>query len=440
MLYPRFILLLIVVLSLGSLTCFARSSEPDDRPNVVLIMADDLGFECIGANGGESYSTPNLDRLAAGGMRFEHCYSQPLCTPSRVQIMTGIYNSRNYIRFGLLDPEAKTFAHLFKQAGYATCVTGKWQLEGGFEGPYHFGFDEYCLWQLTRRANRYPNPGLEINGKAVDYNHGEYGPDIVSDYACDFISRHHDQPFFLYYPMILPHWPFEPTPDSPDWDPTARRGDKTEKGGSRDSQRHFADMVAYTDKIVGKIVAHLDKLDLRRNTLVIFCGDNGTMYTLTSQFRGRPYTGGKSYLTDHGTHVPLIASWPGVIRPGQVNQDLIDFSDVLPTLAEMAGLSVPDVWSIDGVSFAPQLRGQRGAPRSWSYCWYYRNGKPKPLPNRKAGETARSFGYKLYKSGDFFDLTADPDEKSPLPDSKLTDEQQRVKRRLSEVIQQHTRH
>ena len=138
------------------------SGQAAGEPNIVLIMADDMGYECVTANGGESYSTPNLDRLARGGMRFEHCYSQPICTPSRVQLMTGIYNQRNYIRFGLLDPTVTTFGHLAKRAGYATCIGGKWQLENGLKGPNHFGFDEYCLWQLTRRPSPYPNPGLEV--------------------------------------------------------------------------------------------------------------------------------------------------------------------------------------------------------------------------------------------------------------------------------------
>ena len=144
--------------------CFAGAVEAR-RPNVVLIMADDMGYECVSANGGESFETPRLDALAAGGIRFEHCHSQPICTPSRVQIMTGIYNNRNYVKFGLLDPEQRTFGNLFQDAGYKTVIAGKWQLEGGFEGPNGFGFDEYCLWQLTRRPPRFVNPGFEINGK-----------------------------------------------------------------------------------------------------------------------------------------------------------------------------------------------------------------------------------------------------------------------------------
>lgn len=140
-------------------------------PNVILILADDLGYETIGANGGTSYQTPVLDKLAATGVRFEHCYVQPLCTPTRMQLMTGIYNVRNYVTFGQMDPQSVTFGNLFKRAGYATCITGKWQLGRELELPKKFGFDEHCLWQHTRRPPRYANPGLEINGREV--NHGQ---------------------------------------------------------------------------------------------------------------------------------------------------------------------------------------------------------------------------------------------------------------------------
>ena len=156
----------------------------------------------------QTTNTPFLDSLAQGGMRFEHAHSQPICTPSRVKIMTGISNARNYVRFALLDPRATTFGNLVKKAGYKTCIAGKWQLKGGFEGPNKFGFDEYSLWQLTRRPSRYPNPGLETNGKEFDYDKGEYGPDLVSDYLCEFMERNKEGPFLAYYPMILPHWPF----------------------------------------------------------------------------------------------------------------------------------------------------------------------------------------------------------------------------------------
>ena len=260
--------ILLFVAGLMALPLFA------DKPNVIVIMADDMGWECVSAyrdlitkynypkaelGEKDHYSTPHIDKLAEDGIRFDHGYSQPICTPSRVQIMTGIYNQRNYVRFGLLDPKARTFGHVMKGAGYKTCIVGKWQLEGGFVGPTKYGFDEYCLWQLTRRPARYPNVGMEVNGKEIDYP-GKYGPDIASDYLCNFIERNKDKPFFGYYPMILPHWPFEPTPDSKDWDPKSKGW---QGGGQTQKQpKYFREMVAYVDKIIGKIVAKVEEQGL----------------------------------------------------------------------------------------------------------------------------------------------------------------------------------
>src|SRR5206468_779457 len=183
-------------------------AEPARKPNVILILADDLGYETVGADGGTSYKTPALDGLAAGGVRFTHCYVQPLCTPTRIQLMTGQYNVRNYVDFGWMDPRLQTFANFFKASGYATCIAGKWQLGRDVNLPRKFGFDEACLWQHTRRPGRYKDPGLEINGKEKDYTKGEYGPDLVNDYALDFITRNKSRPFCLYYPMMLTHAPF----------------------------------------------------------------------------------------------------------------------------------------------------------------------------------------------------------------------------------------
>ncbi|MBI1374738.1 MAG: sulfatase-like hydrolase/transferase [Phycisphaera sp.] len=406
------------------------------------MMADDMGYECVTANGGESYKTPNLDQLAKTGVRFEHCYSQPICTPSRVQIMTGKYNSDNYIAFGILDPKATTFGNILHDAGYATCIAGKWQLKGGFEGPHKFGFDEYCLWQLTRRPNRYPNPGFEVNGKEVDYKNGEYGPDIVNAYALDFIDRaaKGDKPFFLYYPMMLTHWPFEPTPDSKEWDPMARRNDKSEKSGEGVDDKYFADMVAYCDKMVGKVIAKLDAAGVRENTLFIFTGDNGTYHSIKSRFRGREWIGGKSHMMDNGTHVSMIANWPGSIPRERVITDLVDFSDVLPTLADTAGVKVPEHLGVTGRSYLPQMRGEVGHPREFVYCWYFRNGKLQdPGKDHSAGESARTHRYKLYRTGEFYDVPADFYETSPLDPNKLTAEQREVRDRLRSVINQYTR-
>ena len=404
----------------------APAAGAADRPNIVLIMADDMGYECVGANGSTFYKTPNIDRLAAGGMRFEHCYSQPICTPSRVQIMTGRYNSRNYVRFGFLHPNEITFGNVMKKAGYATCIVGKWQLQGGFEGPNKFGFDEYCLWQLTRRPNRYPNPGLEINGKPVDYTNGEYGPDVVSDYLIDFIKRHKDGPFFAYYPMMLPHWPFQPTPDSEDWDPS-----ETEVWPrSKWDREHFSGMVSYADKMVGKIDRALGELGIREKTLLIFTCDNGTYTGITSPFKGLQLKGGKGSTPNAGTHVPMVASWPGTIREGVVLQDLIDFSDMLPTFADLGGGEVPDDRKIDGRSFVPQLRGERGNPRDWTFCWYERYGRR----NGKVKRFARNQDYKLYHDGRFYNIPADELEKKLLTPDEIDTSATKIHARLRSVI------
>lgn len=418
-------------------------ADQAQRPNIILIMADDMGYECVGANGGETYKTPHLDKLAAGGMRFENCFGQPICTPSRVKIMTGISNARNYVEFGLLDPKAYTFGNLLREGGYETCIVGKWQLKGGMDGPNKFGFDEYCLWQLTRRPNRYPNPGFEINHEEKDFKNGEYGPDIVSDYACDFIKRKADseEPFFVYYPMILPHWPFEPTPDSEEWDPKARVDDKTEKGANKQSKKFFIDMVHYVDKIVGKIVDEVDQAGVRNNTLILFTGDNGTYESIISQYNGRDWRGGKSYMTDNGTKTTLIANWPERINAGSVNQDLVDFSDILPTLADVGTASVPEEVKLTGRSFAPQLRGEIGNPRENVYCWYFRNGKPVPGGKKhSAGEFARDKRYKLYKTGEFYDVANDFYEQSPLSVENLSAEQKGIREKLESVVKENTRH
>lgn len=405
----------------------AVSHAADRKPNVVLFMADDFGYEAVRANGG-NYDTPHLDRLAATGMRFEQCHVQPLCTPTRFQLMTGIYNVRNYIEFGLIDPNATTFGHLMKQAGYATAVVGKWQLGQAKDLPQRLGFDESYLWQHTRKVPdlppRYANAGVEHNGVPKDFNHGEYGPKVVNDFALDYITRHRDRPFFLYYPMILTHDPFQPTPDSRGWDPKV----KSERE-NRDV-KHFADMTTYMDKMIGRLVAKLDELGLRENTLVMFIGDNGTHPTVTSRFKGTDYKGGKGDGTVRSTHVPFIANWPAKIPAGRVNADLVASVDFLPTICGAAGATVPAALQIDGQSFLPQLLGQKGTPRESFYLWYARNGGPVATH-----EFAQSTTHKLYRDGRFFDLTKDWfEEKPPLAVNRLTGRDAAAAKKLQAVL------
>lgn len=411
------ITLLVSLLAVLSLSAWA------EKPNVILIMVDDFGYECVTANGGESYQTPVLDGLAKEGIRFEHCHTPPLCTPTRVQLMTGRYNVRNYINFGTLPKSETTFGQLLKNAGYATGICGKWQLGADKDLPQHFGFDESYLWQHTRRPARYANPGLEHNGEPVDFSNGEYGPKLVNDFALDFITRHKEKHFFLYYPMILTHNPFQPTPDSPEWDPTTQ-GEK-----AKQHDKHFADMTAYMDKMVGRLIRKLDELGVRENTLLLFIGDNGTNTKITSRFKGADYQGGKGTTTRHGTHVPMIASWPAQMKSGRVNGDLISTADFLPTLCEAAGVTVPE--NVDGVSFLPQLKGEAGSPREWLYCWY----SPRQRPDLTVQEFAHNQKYKLYRDGGFFDLTADPSENKELTVEGLTGEAAAAATKLGGVLE-----
>lgn len=389
--------------------------EEPQRPNIILIMADDFGYECLSCNGSLSYKTPHLDRLATNGMRFTHCYSQPLCTPSRVQIMTGRYNFRNYEAFGYLNPDEITFGHVLKSAGYHTAIAGKWQLNGlngnrpGFDDPLRAqraGFDEFCLWQLTQpksQGERYADPLVETLTTAATVRKDEYGPDVYCDFLLDFIERKRDEPFFVYYPMALTHDPFLPTPESAEWDGNRHKA----------NVRHFAEMVAYADRNVGRIAAQLERLGIAEKTLLVFTGDNGSPKQITTRTADGDVRGAKGMTIDTGCHVPLIVSWPGTAPRGAVRDDLIDFSDFLPTLAEAAKAKLPTDREIDGRSFLPQLRGETGNPRDWVFCHY------DPVWgsfDRVKTRFARDRQFKLYLDGRMYDTQADPLESTPLAD------------------------
>jgi arylsulfatase A-like enzyme len=383
----------------------ADSLESTDRPNIILIMADDVGYECFGCYGSEQYKTPVIDSLARRGMRFDHCYSQPLCTPSRVKMMTGLSNVRNYVAFSIMDPGQKTIGHYFRESGYETVIAGKWQLLGAEHYPKRFrgkgawpqesGFDRSCLWQVDRLGSRYWKPALNVDGRHQTSESADtYGPEQVNEYVLDFLAEPHERPFLIYYPMILVHSPFLPTPDS------ASRSEK-------DKQQNFEEMVSYMDKLIGRVVEKTEQLGIADNTLILFTGDNGTHKAITSHLHGRDIVGGKGKMTDDGTRVPLVAYWPGKIAAGSTCTDLVDFSDFLPTL--LAAAKSPSPKNIDGRSFFPQLLGKKGTARQWIYCYYC----PRP-ESTKPARYVRNHEWKLYGDGRFFSLRSDPLEQSPL--------------------------
>ncbi len=404
-----------------SLPVLAAAEEA--RPNIILIMADDLGYECLGVNGGASYDTPALDAMAAGGMRFTACHAQPLCTPSRVKIMTGKSNARNYVEFQMLPPGERTFAHMLRDAGYATAVAGKWQLYG-LDGeragrgtlPLDAGFDEYCLWQVRNKESRYRDPSIEFLGKPAEKLEGRYGPDVFLEYISEYIGRERDQPFFLYYPMCLPHSPHQPSPDHPDYAVDPLKKDK----------KYFKSMVEYMDKIVGRILTRLEETGQRENTVVMFIGDNGTDRNIRTAMRdGSEVRGFKGHSIDWGTHVPMIVSWPGQVRAGAVNAELIGFADFLPTFVALADSKLPEDAVVDGHSFLPQLKGERGTPSDALFVHY----EPR-WGNFTKARFARDHRYKLYDDGRIYDVQADPLEESPLTDAVPEEVQGRLQSAL----------
>lgn len=368
------------VLSDRSRLFAASPRAPGKRPpNLIVIMADDLGAKELGCYGNTDHRTPNLDRLAKGGLQFKTCYTSPICHPTRFQIMTGQYGHHNGVfhfpgRRGGPTPGSPeddiarkvTFAHVLKRQGYATAHSGKWQLTGKVPTLINeCGFDEYCMWAYKHnlppgvehkggwegkpggKTSRYWHPSIVKNAKYLPTGPDDYGPDIFTDFVIDFIGRHKDKPFFVYYPMCLTHGPFYATPDTV----------KSEDGKFKNLRANFKANVEYMDKLIGRITQALEAQGLRKNTVLFFTGDNGT--------GGQ----GKGQTTELGARVPMIVNCPGLVKPSQATDELVDLSDILPTLADFAGAKLPRGRVIDGQSFAPLLRGEKGPTREWIYSY-----------------------------------------------------------------------
>lgn len=385
----------------------------ESRPNIVFILADDLGIDGVSCYGADRHKTPNIDRLAASGTRFETCYAAPLCGPSRCLLMTGRYAFRtggltngSWRRNG---PGAKSadewsMAKVLKQSGYVTGQAGKWRQVG--ETPHDWGFDEYCTDPIA--GGYYWKDTYEKNGQIVNAGPNAYNPDIIQAFSIDFMTRHKDEPFFLYYAMHFVHKPTLHTPDS--------------APAAQDGPACYDDNIAYMDKQVGEIVAALEKLGLREKTLVIFSGDNGTARGYPSPVHGRMINGFKGTMLEGGSRVPYIANWPGVTPAGKVSTDIVSFADQLPTFAELGGAKLPPGVKIDGQSLAPQLRSQPGKPREYAYVqlgahWFVREA-----------------GWKMNDSGGLFDMSDAPFVEKPVAAETDTDASKAARARLAGVL------
>jgi len=383
------------------------------RPNIVYILADDLGWTDLGCQGSQYYQTPAIDQLAAEGVRMQRYYNSPNCAPTRAVLMSGQYAPRTGIysvgslergqaanrRMNVPPNETKLPLDKFilpqalKAAGYTTGMFGKWHL--GTPGPHHpgqRGFDEAIVAD-NRHFNFTPVP-------AVTYPKDQYLADFLTDRAVDFISRHRERPFFLYLPHFAVHTPIEGKPDYvAAW----------EKRPPRGTHWHptYAAMIQSLDESVARIVARLAELDLSRKTLVIFSSDNGGLggYQRTeppSTEKGytdnTPLRGGKGTLYEGGIRVPFIARWPGVIPAATTNEVPVAHVDIYPTLLEIAGGTPRSGYHLDGVSFAPLLRNPRGTLAREALFWHF-PGYLESYVNRPNGWRTTPVG--VIHAGDF---------------------------------------
>ena len=421
----RFILLTFVLTA----TSNARQVE---RPNVLLVLVDDLGKEWIGCYGAEKIQTPRIDELAATGLMFDNFYSTPQCTPTRVTLLTGQYpfrhgwvNHWDVPRWGggcSFDTDRNpSLGRLMKQTGYVTAAAGKWQINDFRQEPLAMeqaGFDESCMWTGYEAANppsaeRYWHPYLHVNGHSRTCA-GEFGPDVFVDFLIKFMERHQDEPMFLFYPMVLCHTPLVGTPTSP----TA----------SGELTKHRA-MVRYVDRLTGQLVDALNRLGLRRKTVIVWTTDNGSARAIRGRRGGIEVSGGKGLTTESGVCVPLIVNWPGAISPGRRTDVLVDLTDLLPTFAELGGRIDLVAENCDGRSFLSTMFNEKSSSeRRWIMAMGGRNEaqlSEHGVENRYwfRDRVVRNRRFKLYYGPDrevqrFVDLTKDPEEATDLQESR----------------------
>ena len=381
------------------------SQAAESRPNLIWIMADDLGYGDLGCYGQKVITTPNIDRMAKEGMRFTHFYAgATVCAPSRSVLMTGLHQGHTRIRgnAGQTNPAAQalraedvTVANVLHRAGYKTALIGKWGLGNvgaaesglprrqGFDYFYgylsqhhaHNHFPDY-LWRNETReplSNIIVPAGEDGAGYATEAIH--YADDLFADDALKFVSENKSAPFFLYWSMVIPHANNERArllgdgAHVPDYGPYADKDWPNQDKGQ-------AAMITRLDSYVGRMLKHLDELGLAKNTLVIFTSDNGphneSKHDITRFDPAGPFTGIKRSLTDGGIRVPLIAWWPGRVKAGSQNPHVGSFADWLGTAAELAGAEPPK--NIDSISFAPALLGTRQKAHEFLYWEFHEGG------------------------------------------------------------------
>lgn len=392
-----------------------ESNAQNKKPNIIFILADDLGIDGVSAYGADFFKTPVIDKLAKEGIRYTNAYTVPLCGPSRALILTGRYGFRtgsvNQDMTANIKPSVENMMPvILKKAGYTSSMIGKWgQLP---LDPAAFGFDDYLRFFGSGLyfSGTDKNAKYVVNGKDAVLKKNEYMPDLMHDHMVNFLSQHKKDPFYLYYSLSHVHGEIAATPDT--------------KPGTTDYKELYADNISYMDKLVGKLIHTLDSLKLRENTLLVFFGDNGTagQAAQIGRVNGQKLSGKKGTMQECGSLVPMIVNWPGMIKKPGVSNNLIDAADFIPTFAEIAGAPLPTNNVLDGKSFAYQLKGGKGSAREWIFTglgndWY-----------------VRSADWKLMRSGDLYDMRKAPfEEKLVVLDEKTTLEKQKLQAILDKL-------
>jgi len=380
MFFSRF--LLIAFLLAGLCSACSETAEPDNPPNIILIMADDLGYGDLGCYGSRTMQTPQLDSLAANGLKFTDFHANaPVCTPTRAALLTGRYQQRAglegviYVRGETrqvgMDTSEVTVAELLKDAGYQTAIMGKWHLGYKKEyNPVQQGFDEfygYVSGNIDYHSH-YDNAGIYDWWHNLDSIKEEgYVTDLITDHAVDFIDKNRDRPFFLYVSHESPHVPLQGRQD------TAYRfpdRDFSYLGPVDDQERAYREMIEVMDEGIDHIMQKLRALDLEENTLVIFCSDNGGLEGFADNGALRGF---KGKLWEGGIRVPAIAHWTGTIEPGETDATVLSF-DFMPTFLALAKADKPANLALDGKDITPLLFGQNERSERTVF-WRYRQQK-----------------------------------------------------------------
>jgi arylsulfatase len=387
----------VVTLALQSLTATGQTSSK--KPNIIFIMADDLGYNELGCYGQQKIKTPHIDNLAAEGMRFSQYYTgSAVCAPARCNLMTGKHGGHAYVRNNQevggwesfqgqlpLPADTITIASLLKQQGYITGAFGKWGLgKAGSSGdPLNQGFDRFFGYNCQRHAhNLYPKylvsdkEKVTLEGNTRGLTGKQYAPQVIAAEMLKFIRENKDRPFFLYYPTVIPHLALQ----VPEQDLNQYKGKWPETPYTGKSyQPHstpkacYAAMISFMDRQVGRIMKLLKELNLNDNTVVFFTSDNGTTHVkdqVDYEFFNSvgPLRGLKGSLYEGGIRVPLIVRWPGKIKDGEVSDHLAAHYDALATIAHIVGAKVPD--DTDGISFLPTLLSQPDEQKKHDYLFW----------------------------------------------------------------------